>query len=271
MPYPGGCSNTSKIDIIDTVVDGIEAHAHSTETKVDALDVVADSTLAEVEYIEHHLHAANRTYGLDASTGNAGMGSTVPLVVTGGNNVFGTEVLLNKGTFGGTKYDPGTIQVVATGAANSPTLLEFWSWVAGSQVAYTMEADNETVTAAGHGLLDGDRVIFDTIVGGDTHGVTRAIVYWVRDMSGSTFKVALTSGGAAVEIDADLSGFIRKLTGTFATDKIVSAASTTSDSFALSLPCLKVTSTHYLSVTAKSKSGDTTSVSFFLDVHTYAA
>ena len=43
MPYPGGCSNTTKIDTIDTVVDGIETHVHSTESKVDIIDTNVDN------------------------------------------------------------------------------------------------------------------------------------------------------------------------------------------------------------------------------------
>lgn len=43
MPYPGGCSNTTKIDTIDTVVDGIETHVHSIETKTDTIDGIVDT------------------------------------------------------------------------------------------------------------------------------------------------------------------------------------------------------------------------------------
>jgi len=38
MPYPGSCSNTAKIDTIDTVVDGIETHVHATETTVGTIN-----------------------------------------------------------------------------------------------------------------------------------------------------------------------------------------------------------------------------------------
>lgn len=252
---PVGCTSKTAIETIDTVVDGIELHAHATELDVDK--------------IENHIHVQNKTYGLDASTGNVGYGSTVPIIVTGGNNAFGTEVLLDKGNFGGTYYDPGTIQVSAVTAANSPTLLEFYSHVAGSQIAYTMENDDDKVTAAG--IAENDLIIFDTIVEGDAHGVTRAIVYHALAVAAGAFNVSLTQGGAAVTIDADLTGFIRKLTPTLETDKIVTCAATTADALPITLPCPRIASTKYLSVKAKSKSGDTTGVSFFLDVHTYAA
>ena len=156
--------------------DGIDTKVDNINSDVDHLhDTALPEILEEVEYVEEHLHASNRTYGLDGSSGMAGMGSTIPILVTGGNNVFGTEVLLNKGTFGGVKYDPGAIQVSAVSKANCPTLLEFYSHVAGAQIAYTREADDDKVTAAG--ILEGDRIIFDTIAEGDDKGVTRAIVY----------------------------------------------------------------------------------------------
>ena len=235
--------------------------------QITTVDAIVDSILAETENIEHHLHATNKTYGLSAATGNVGWGSTVPIVVTGGNNTFGTEVLLDKGNFGGAYYDPGKMQVASVTAANSPTLFEFYSHVAGSQIAYTMEADDEKVTASG--ILENDLLIFDTIAEGDTHGVTRAIVYHALAVSGGVFKVALTQGGSAVEIDLDLSGFIRKLTATLVSDVIISMAGTNVDAQAIPFPCPRIASTKYLSCKAKSKSGDTTGVSFFLDVHTY--
>ena len=61
------------------------------------------------------------------------------------------------------------------------------------------------------------------------------------------------------------------MTPTFATDKMVTCAATNADAIVLALPCLKVTSTDYLSVMAKSVSGETIGVYFFLDVHTYAS
>jgi len=249
-------------DGIDTKVDNINSdvdHLHDTDIP---------AVLAEVEYMEHHLHASNRTYGLDGSSGMAGMGSTIAILVTGGNNVFGTEVLLNKGSFGGTYFDPGAIQISAVTKANSPTLLEFYEHVAGDQIDYTGEADDDKVTASG--IAENDRLIFDTIVEGDANGVTRAIVYHALAVAAGAFQVSLTAGGGAVNITADVSGKLRKLTPTFITDRMITCSATTADAMVISLPCPKVLSTKYLSVMAKSCSGETIGVSFFLDVHTYS-
>ena len=247
-------SDTAAINTIDGLVDTLTTNLAAAN--------------AELEVLVSHIHSISRSYGLSASSLNAGQGSTIPLVVTGGNNIFGTELLLCKGAFGGTYFDAGNISVVACGAANSPTLIEFYSHVAGAQIAYTMEESDEKVTAAGIAL--NDRIIFDTVSPDNTHGVTTGVVYHALTPTAGVFQVALTQGGAAVTIDADLSGFIRKLTHTLIGDKVISAAAVTSDSFNTAINMPRVLSTSYLSCKAKSKSGDTTGVSFFLDVHTYA-
>lgn len=69
--------------------------------------------------------------------------------------------------------------------------------------AITIEADDDTVTIAqGHGLQNGDRVVFPSLTGGT--GLTAAtVVYYVRDAASTTFKVSATNGGAAVNVTAD--------------------------------------------------------------------
>lgn len=65
------------------------------------------------------------------------------------------------------------------------------------------EADDDTFTAAAHGLQDGDRVIFPALSGGS--GLTAATVaYFVRDATANTFKVSATVGGAAVNFTTDV-------------------------------------------------------------------
>lgn len=62
-------------------------------------------------------------------------------------------------------------------------------------------ATTDVITAASgnHGMQDGDRVIFPTLTGGAglTAGTT---VYFVRDSTQATFKVATTLGGTPVDI-----------------------------------------------------------------------
>lgn len=55
-----------------------------------------------------------------------------------------------------------------------------------------------TFTKATHGLLDGDRIKLSAIV--DTTGIDGNTIYYVRDATTNTFKIALTDGGDAVDL-----------------------------------------------------------------------
>lgn len=74
----------------------------------------------------------------------------------------------------------------------------------GTPLACQAEADDDTITDAAHGLENGDKIII-TAVGGAT-GLAVDTIYYVRDSTPNTFKVALTAGGSAVNITADGSG-----------------------------------------------------------------
>lgn len=76
--------------------------------------------------------------------------------------------------------------------------------------ACTGTASTDTLsTSVPHGLADGQRICFLALAGGD--GLTPqsltsiATVYFMRDVTSTTFKVALTSGGSAVDITTDIS------------------------------------------------------------------
>jgi len=58
----------------------------------------------------------------------------------------------------------------------------------------------DIVTMAGSAFANGDVVVFGGTVGG---GLTAGIPYYVRDVSGTTFKLATTSGGGVFNITGD--------------------------------------------------------------------
>jgi hypothetical protein len=63
----------------------------------------------------------------------------------------------------------------------------------------TVTAGDETtdvITAAGHGYSNGDAVQFSALTGGA--GLATDTTYYVRDKTTNTFKLAATSGGAAI-------------------------------------------------------------------------
>lgn len=71
-------------------------------------------------------------------------------------------------------------------------------------VAYSVTGDAATdvITATGHIYTANQAVIFSAITGGA--GLSANTVYFVRDISGSTFKVSATSGGAAINFTTNI-------------------------------------------------------------------
>lgn len=79
---------------------------------------------------------------------------------------------------------------------------------------FTADPATDYLTAPGHGRSNGDMVRLKTSEGGTLPWGTPPLAantdYWVRDVSGDTFKLALTLGGAAIDI-TDAGDGIHKL------------------------------------------------------------
>lgn len=75
---------------------------------------------------------------------------------------------------------------------------------------FTAAAATDVFTAPGHALANGDAVAFRgaTLPG----GIVAGTIYYVRDVSGTTFKVSATLGGVAINLTTDGSGWIFKST-----------------------------------------------------------
>lgn len=80
----------------------------------------------------------------------------------------------------------------------------------GPSKSYTVAAATDVFTSTTHGYSNGDAVVLKAPTGGAP--VVAKTVYYVRDVAANTFKLALTSGGAAINITADGSGSARKVT-----------------------------------------------------------
>lgn len=70
----------------------------------------------------------------------------------------------------------------------------------GSEKEYIADATADTITSPAHGYADGDKVVFYR--GTVPAGLTEGTVYFVRDSTTNTFKVAATAGGAAIDLTA---------------------------------------------------------------------
>lgn len=75
----------------------------------------------------------------------------------------------------------------------------------GSAKRFSVDVSSNVVTCLGHGYADTQQVVFwgDTVPAGLTEGT----IYFVRDSTTDTFKVAATSGGTAIDITVIASPF----------------------------------------------------------------
>lgn len=91
----------------------------------------------------------------------------------------------------------GTHTVTGTGAAPDTTFLF---------VDADVSVANNTITETGHGLPNGTRVQLSNSGGTLPAGLSATQTYFVRDSTANTFALALTPGGAAVDITAAAGG-----------------------------------------------------------------
>lgn len=105
----------------------------------------------------------------------------------------------------------GTWNVVAFGFydASSGGNLLCWSPMFGSPFPYTAAVSGNLFTAPGSAYANNDTVRL-ALIPGDTlpGGFDTATTYYVRNVSGTTFNLSLTSGGAAITVASFGSGLI---------------------------------------------------------------
>lgn len=70
-----------------------------------------------------------------------------------------------------------------------------------TSVVGSADASTDLVTAAAHGLITGDKILITGAT--PPAGVSAGSYYFVRDVLANTFKVAATSGGAAIDLTTD--------------------------------------------------------------------
>ena len=92
----------------------------------------------------------------------------------------------NQGNFGTHSNISGKVAPGSTKIATSGT---------------TADAGTDLITKTSHGVVDGSAIKFTTLTGGT--GLSTATQYYARDILTNTFAVALTRGGAAVDITVD--------------------------------------------------------------------
>ncbi len=104
---------------------------------------------------------------------------------------------------------PPGADVAAIGFWQSGTPDTFVGWAPNGPTgnhakAGFVDSATDQVRLDGHGLADADRVFFYPTPGGSVPaGLSEGTLYYVVGSAASYFQVALTSGGAAVDITAD--------------------------------------------------------------------
>lgn len=240
---------------------------------VNGLSGVADSLAYKVHEIEKHFHNSMQIYGLTGNT--MARKSTSPIIVTGGNGAWGTELLLHDGATiesGSTtkKFDASQIYVTAVGTANRVTYLEFYKNVAGTPITSVVtNSTADTFTKSGHGLVDGDKVLLSSIA--TTTGINAYTVYHVVGVAGTAFQVALTAGGSAVDLQTgNGTATVTKVTQTLITETLISKAATTSDVTTHPVLWPRQTCDSLISCRGLA-AGGTNAISFFIGLHIYSA
>lgn len=226
----------------------------------------------KISEIANHVHSSGQIYGLTSNT--MARKSTSPIVVTGGNGAWGTELELHNGTTiesgSATKYfDLRELYVSAVGTANRITMLEFYYGTKGAGVAATTEFGADTITKNDHGLANGTKIALDTIVG--SSGINDYTTYYVVNTAPNTFQISLTSGGGAIDITvADGTCNYSVLSQTLLTEQIISKAAVNSDALVIPLNSPRATCNQRIWCRGWA-AGGTNAISFHLGLHTYAA
>lgn len=84
---------------------------------------------------------------------------------------------------------------------------------AGQPLAFTAAATGDALTVPGHTFADTSTVVVFPAAGATLPaGLTAGTVYYVRDSSTPTLKLAATSGGSAIDLTANGGGLIQAIT-----------------------------------------------------------
>lgn len=194
-------------------------------------------------------------------------------LVVGGNNVWGTELLLTSGTTiesgdASKVFSLDSLYVLSNSVANKVNIIEFLYGTAGPAIAAISAVVATSIfTKVGSGLANGDKVILTNATG--ITGVSATEVYYIINMAGNTFQFSKTLAGAAVVLGGvDGTAQVNKLTQTSLCKTVVSTG-LVADSTPTNLSASKIPCDQYLFVRAKSETGQTVSIEFLMGLHTY--
>lgn len=258
-------------DVIGNKTDTAVSIPGTTTTMVSYLK----GAVTDAAIVEDHFHNSQSVWG--SNSGYLGSDYPVALSVIGGDNAWGTENHIYAGDniesgSSTKKFDIGKMYVLSVSTANKISIVEFLQSTAGAAVTGTVVEATEvyTRTAGDPMFVNDDKVIVNSVT--NITGLLATEVYYVTNVSGSTFKLSRTIGGASAALGGSDGTFsFSKLTQTSMTKIAVSKAATNSGTEAQVFPCPRVTCNKHLSIRAKSESGSTITIGYMLALHTYAS
>jgi hypothetical protein len=109
-------------------------------------------------------------------------------------------------TFPAATADWGTIVGWALYDASSGGNILFFGECLATPKVFTADASTDVLTSTAHGYTDTTRVQVEAENGALPSGLSDNTTYFVRDATSNTFKLALTSGGAAIDITTNGNG-----------------------------------------------------------------
>ena len=117
---------------------------------------------------------------------------------------FGPDASLELVSVKDALYGPDTadvgsnVHVSPVGLGTEMEVAQFTGGDSGSQRSVTFQDTGDTVTLTNHGFVNGTQISFSAIT--NTTGITVNTSYFVVNASADTFKLSLTSGGAALAL-----------------------------------------------------------------------
>jgi hypothetical protein len=132
-------------------------------------------------------------------------GTTGANLVSGGSPAYADKTIVMNAASGGSRllnagvtFDVPACTVKWVGYWNTATFVACAPNGGATPKNFMAVPSTDLIAATGHGYSDTQKIVFfdGTPPGGLTEGVT----YFVRDSATDTFKVAATSGGAAIDL-----------------------------------------------------------------------
>lgn len=145
-----------------------------------------------------------------ASLHTAFPGSTGTNEVTGGAPAYAKKAITINASSGGSRalnasvaFDVPATTVRWVGFWNAGTFLGAAPNGGGTPRNFMAVPSTDTIYSTAHGYADTNKIVFYN--GVPPTGLTEGTVYFVRDSTADTFKVAATSGGVAIDLTATAS------------------------------------------------------------------